>query len=92
MALMNCPECSKPISDMADSCPSCGYVLTRKRGEGSAGNKTTLLVIGLCLGLFGAVVGVTVGNQFFGGVGAAGAVIAAVKLIKDAIGNQRTAG
>ena len=92
MALMNCPECSKPLSDKADSCPSCGYVLKRRQAEGSAGSKTALLVIGLCLGLFGAIVGMTVGNQFFGGVGAAGAVIAAVKLIKDAIGNQRTAG
>ena len=25
MALINCPECGKEISDMADSCPNCGY-------------------------------------------------------------------
>ncbi|HJV75378.1 MAG TPA: zinc-ribbon domain-containing protein [Noviherbaspirillum sp.] len=25
MALVNCPECSKSISDSAASCPSCGH-------------------------------------------------------------------
>lgn len=25
MALINCPECGKEISDMAKSCPNCGY-------------------------------------------------------------------
>lgn len=25
MALMNCPECNKEISDKASSCPNCGY-------------------------------------------------------------------
>ena len=29
MALMQCPECSKEISDNAESCPSCGYTLTK---------------------------------------------------------------
>ncbi len=27
MALINCPECSKQISDKAVSCPNCGYPL-----------------------------------------------------------------
>jgi uncharacterized membrane protein YdbT with pleckstrin-like domain len=27
MALIECPECHKPISTLAQSCPSCGYVL-----------------------------------------------------------------
>ena len=27
MALINCPECNKEISDQANSCPECGYVL-----------------------------------------------------------------
>lgn len=25
MALLNCPECGKEISDKAESCPNCGY-------------------------------------------------------------------
>ena len=28
MALIDCPECEKQISDTADSCPECGYKLT----------------------------------------------------------------
>ena len=26
MALINCPNCNNEVSDMADSCPKCGYV------------------------------------------------------------------
>lgn len=29
MSLMHCPECSKEISDKAESCPGCGFVLTK---------------------------------------------------------------
>ena len=29
MALINCPECSKSISDQSISCPSCGFPTTR---------------------------------------------------------------
>ena len=25
MALINCPECSKQVSDMAEKCPDCGF-------------------------------------------------------------------
>lgn len=25
MALIDCPECGKKVSDMAKACPSCGY-------------------------------------------------------------------
>ena len=27
MALINCPECGKQVSDQAQSCPECGYVI-----------------------------------------------------------------
>ena len=27
MAIMNCPECARSVSDKAQSCPSCGYPL-----------------------------------------------------------------
>ena len=30
MALINCPECSRVISDQATACPHCGYPLSRK--------------------------------------------------------------
>lgn len=31
MALIKCPECGRDVSDMAKSCPNCGYVLPNKR-------------------------------------------------------------
>ena len=45
MAIIQCPECKKEISDSAPSCPSCGYVLNpapvevvvRKKGIGCIG-------------------------------------------------------
>jgi len=30
MALINCPECKKEISDMAESCPNCGFPIAKK--------------------------------------------------------------
>lgn len=30
MALINCPQCGKEVSDKASTCPGCGYVLTKK--------------------------------------------------------------
>lgn len=37
MALVNCPECSKEISDTAGKCPHCGYTLPKqKRAKNSA--------------------------------------------------------
>lgn len=34
MALINCPECGKEISTMADSCPNCGYPLKKDIPDG----------------------------------------------------------
>jgi predicted amidophosphoribosyltransferase len=31
MSLINCPECKKEISDLAESCPQCGYKLKLKK-------------------------------------------------------------
>jgi hypothetical protein len=38
MALITCPECKKEISDTANKCPHCGYIirLTRKWSPGIA--------------------------------------------------------
>lgn len=37
MALINCPECNKQISDFAVNCPSCGYPMQKQ----NFANKTT---------------------------------------------------
>jgi hypothetical protein len=33
MALIDCPECAKSISDQAFACPSCGYPLRENRRQ-----------------------------------------------------------
>ena len=37
MALINCPECSKEISDSAPSCPSCGAPIASAKETQAAG-------------------------------------------------------
>lgn len=29
MAMINCPECGKKISDQASNCPNCGYIINK---------------------------------------------------------------
>ena len=79
MALMECPECAKSISDTAESCPSCGYQ-QKKRSSGGKSTRMALLTVAVCLGIFGAIVGFTVGNPAFGAAGAAAVVIGGIKL------------
>ncbi len=43
MALINCKECGKEISDMAKMCPHCGYPI-KKKGKGFA---VASLVLGI---------------------------------------------
>jgi|InofroStandDraft_1065614.scaffolds.fasta_scaffold91308_2 hypothetical protein len=33
MALINCPECGKEISDQAETCPNCGIALKKKEDQ-----------------------------------------------------------
>lgn len=42
MALINCPECNKEISDQVKNCPNCGYPLKKK--ESRTGKKVIVLV------------------------------------------------
>lgn len=79
MALIECPECSKSVSDSAESCPSCGYQLN-KCSSGNGTTRKVLLIAAICLGVFGAIVGFTVGNPAFGAVGAVAGVICGIKL------------
>ena len=47
MALINCPECLKEVSDNAKMCPHCGFPL-KKKGKGFA-------IASLVLGIFACV-------------------------------------
>lgn len=42
MALINCPECNKEISDQVTNCPNCGYPLKKK--ESKAGKRIIIAV------------------------------------------------
>jgi hypothetical protein len=79
MALIECPECAKPVSQTAESCPSCGYKLNN-RSDSSSSTRRILLIVAICLGIFGAIVGFTVGSPAFGAVGAVAVVVSGIKL------------
>lgn len=79
MPLIVCPECSKSISSTAESCPSCGYQMT-KRSSGGNSTRKVVMIVAICLGVFGAIVGFTVGNPAFGVIGAVAVVIGGIKL------------
>lgn len=36
MALINCPECGKEISDQATACPNCGVTINSSRNQSNA--------------------------------------------------------
>lgn len=67
MALINCPECRKSISDSAELCPNCGIKLTKERMEEAkkiqqkqieTGTTGCLIFIGIVviLGIIGSLV------------------------------------
>ena len=33
MAMINCPDCGKPVSDSAHACPNCGYPVAEKLAQ-----------------------------------------------------------
>ena len=41
MALINCPECKRQVSDKATSCPSCGYPLNKHVAKNTANSTST---------------------------------------------------
>ncbi len=45
MALINCPECKKQISNEANECPHCGYLLNRLPVEQNKRTKRVILII-----------------------------------------------
>ena len=51
MAIINCPECNREISDAAKSCPQCGYELKPQKPEG----KTNLLKVGAIINIVGGL-------------------------------------
>lgn len=65
MALINCPECKKQVSDKASACPNCGYPLGNISISSSAVNPKAIecpyfppwrMDIGKPIGSFGTIV------------------------------------
>ena len=58
MALINCPECNKEISDTVKTCPHCGYKIpkTKKVPSPHGKRKGVVIIIGVFLALI-AIVG-----------------------------------
>ena len=61
MALINCPECGKEISDQAVSCPNCGMPLVKTQQilPKNRGNKKVVAIIAIIVGIL-AIIGVSV--------------------------------
>ena len=47
MALINCPECGREISDTVKQCPNCGFILKVKKKR-SKMSKIIASVISVC--------------------------------------------
>lgn len=74
MALTNCPDCGRQISDQAQACPQCGhplkssknvYITNAKKGKGK--KIIGVILIFLSLTILGSKTGHT-SNQGFGGL------------------------
>ena len=74
MALVNCPECGKEISDKAKSCPNCAYPIqavtveaTAKKWKGIKLTGGILVPVGLVI-VFATKDNPTIGGLVFGGL------------------------
>jgi hypothetical protein len=70
----------RTISSDALAWPSCGYPLNEKPKTDAAATKA-LMIVAVCFGLFGAVVGFTTGNPVFGSTGAIAVVVSTARLL-----------
>lgn len=68
MALINCPECGRQVSDQAEKCPGCGAIINKKTAKKNAkqmkskGRKKKLVIIGILIAILmgGSVASVVV--------------------------------
>ena len=61
MAIINCPECGKEISDQAVACPSCGFEINSRRENKTS--RTLLVVLLVILAVAAALATVLVVKQ-----------------------------
>lgn len=63
MALINCPECNKEISDTAKICPNCGYKIKRQKCIFSLLNNTVTFTFCIMLNIVISIIGVQLFNK-----------------------------
>ena len=82
MALIDCPECSKQVSDKASACPSCGYHIRSLRfdPEYRAHRKIALIAI-LILGCIAIPCGIILSEHRATVLGLAGVILAGSGLL-----------
>lgn len=59
MALINCPECNKEISNTSSSCIGCGYKMVKKKSK-----MNWIQVTGICIFIFGSCLSGVLGSVF----------------------------
>ena len=65
MALINCTECNKEISDKADSCPNCGISFNRKENKVKISKKTKIIAIILSIIIILGGIGSFIGYNIY---------------------------
>ena len=69
MAMINCPECQRQVSDQATSCPGCGHPLKTapavSRGGGGVA-QTVAPVVGKVASTYFIVIGIVAAVLFLG--------------------------
>lgn len=81
MALTQCPECGKEVSDQAFNCPGCGYPLKPSEVKAELrAFRQRVLTGALWLCLIGLPVGLLLRLPYVWGLAVAGIVLAGIKL------------
>ena len=82
MTLVNCPECSKEVSDGASACPSCGYHIRSLPfdPEYRSHRKIALITV-LILGCVAVPIGIMSGEHLATVLGLAGIIVAGLGLL-----------
>lgn len=63
MALMNCPECNKEISDTVKTCPNCGYKIKRQNNILSLLNNSIIFIFCIIVNIIIGIIGLQLFNK-----------------------------
>ena len=63
MALINCPECNKEISDTAKNCPNCGCKINQGKYIFRILNNTIIFIFSIILDIVVGIIGISLFNK-----------------------------